>query len=272
MNSAMPGMAAPMAGSSAAIPSYAVANPEQQKTETLSVIALVVSILSLPAALYPLGGIVLAIAGLVMGTIARSHAKRVVNLIAIILSVVGILLSIAAFVYVATVYNKTHGSNATGSHSTNSGANASSRAVSTPCYKLSLPQLTTYDYNGTSCDFQSYNASTAAASSEAYAVFSSKQTSVNDGNFSAAAKAGAEEALKQQGSDVKLISESDTTFAGSKAYAVNATVGGASRGSVQMVVIYHPTNHGENLFVALHALNSGTPDVQSLSKAWEWQP
>jgi hypothetical protein len=262
---AIPGVA-PLSGNMAAIPRYAVANPAQQKGETLGVFGLVASILAVPGAIIPFVGMALAITGLIMSTVARSHGKKTVQVVAIVLASIGLLLSIASYIYNLNEYKKTHGGAVGGTSATET------RSVTTPCYTTTVTQLTSYDNDGTTCNFRTYDASTANASNELYGVVSSKAPDVNDANFETVAKQGAEQGIKDQLPNATVTAEGVTTFANSKAFTITAAdMHGTSRGVAQMIIVLHPTAHGENLFVIVHGLKGGTPNATALGNSWNWK-
>lgn len=92
-----------------------MANPAAQKSSTKAVIGLVLAIAGIPAAaLFPLLGLVLGAAGLVVGLMSRS-TKKTLGLVAVIIGGLAIVVGLAGFGYKVMQYQKSQSGTSGGS-------------------------------------------------------------------------------------------------------------------------------------------------------------
>ncbi len=269
---------APAMNPTGPMPSYAVADPAHQKSETKSMVGLVLSVLSMPGALIPILGLVLGIVGLVIGTTTRATAKKTISMLTIIFSVIGILGAIGSYIYflhqdqqkkTSSLSSQQDSSSTSGSGQSSGSATASSRSIDTPCYKVDVPKLTTLDNASGSCNLKSYNTASSSTATNIYTVDTLAQSGVTADKFVAVAKSSLSDQLKATLPGFVVSSEKTTTFADSPAYVINGKY--QSNIGVEMMFVYHPVAHGENIYVIVHAIQDGTGDTSTLSKNWTWK-
>jgi hypothetical protein len=262
-----------------ALPVYAVANPTQQKNETKAMVGLVLSILGVPGALVPVLGMALGVTGLVLGTTTRATAKKTVSNLSIIFAVIAVLGSTGMYVY---SYNKINGQksslgNAPTSQSTETGSDSTgsktaigtAHLIDTPCYATDFPQLATLDNAFGSCTLKTYDTTSTATATNIYTIDVLSQKNMTEAQFVTTAKDNLSQSLKSNLPGLVVAFEKSTTFANSPAYVINGKYQGNI--GVEMMFVYHPTAHGENVFVIVHGINNGAADTSVLAKNWAWK-
>lgn len=257
------------------IPSYAQVDPIQQKAETRAMIGLIVAVLAIPAAAIPLLGWGLAIAGLILATTIRHHmARKLMANLAISFSTVGLLLSLGVFIHVSQAQTKPAKTMTAQSDALDDGVSTVQGGVSaivdTPCYSVAVTGLGKIDSSKDSCNARLYDADTLAASSQALVIDAIKQDEITALNFAEASKGLVDEYLAGSLPGFTIGSQRVGSFAGSKAYIVEAKNGTAGT-AMQLAIVLHASGNGENLFVVAHARNAGRADLATIAKTWEWK-
>ena len=254
------------------IPAYAIApiTPEAHKVETLAIIGLIVGILGIPSAIFPLAGLGLGITGIIISTIARSKHKSALSMIGIILSALAVLISIAALVFAIELASKS--SNHSSNTSTNNGVSTTGNAnsankLSTPCYTTQLESGMDSSGQLSGCN---YTTPQGTVTTVDFDVAGSTIPGLNSGNFDQAAQGVFNNMNSQSG--FTFGSMTKTTFAGSPAYQESANYS-ANGESLLYVVTYHPTSNGENLFLIGIGLFGGQKptDFGSVQSSWQWK-
>lgn len=271
-------MAAP--GGTAAVPSYAMANPAnpaEHKAHTRAIVGMVLGILSIPGAIVPFLGMVLAGVAALLSTTSRAKmVKKTTATLGVVFAAIGLVASIGAYAYnYQQLAKERNGSSVSSSSSSSdqsaagtSAASGVSKEVDTPCYKATLPEMKSSDASATSCNFTASDGTTPSGGHYAISVEAVTNSSLNATNISAVGKQLADSYLKTAVPDFQVTSQQTGTFANSPAYVIHGTKGTLS---MEMSLVYHPTAHGENAFVVVGAKDSGEVDNTAFGKAWEWK-
>ena len=261
----------PFAPTSVSLPAYAVASPSQHKAESKSMIALILSILAVPGSIVPILGWLLAIAGIVMASIARAKMPRkTMNNVAIGFGSLAILLSAGVFVYALqqsgrpnarTALNRTDGQQAT--------TRGTAGVIDTPCYSVDVAGLDNIENTSGSCKAQAFNADTMVASTNAFNVEGVLQESITEANLAEAGQVIANTYLHATMPDLVVVSQASGRFAGSPAYIIH----GKSKGNVtiELALVLHKVPHGENVFVLAHAINDEQANLAPFEASWKWK-
>lgn len=255
------------------LPAYAVPIFERQSGELKAAMSLVIGILGMVATIFiPLIGILLAVAGIVLATISRRTAKRGMSTFGLIISSLALIAGLASWAYVISHDSKTdHKVAATSAPAApipTDTPTAAEQGVTTPCYKVDFDGTFNVQNNSGSCNMNAFNGSTLNSSTDAYKVYATAAT-VSASNFDNLAKAAIERDIASSLPDFSIYSESAGSFAGSPAYIVQAD---NTQGiKVEEAAVLHATSNGDNFFVFVHAVVSGTVDLSLLEKSWSWQ-
>lgn len=267
--------ATPAMASAGAVPGYAVANPEQHKTETKAMIALILGILSIPGAIVPLVGLVLATSAFILAAISRPKlVKKRMATLAFVFAGIGLLATAAAFAYnFNTLRNQAAGNNS-GETSGIAPADAdaasgvSGKVADTACYSVVIPDFPTVDTVADSCSFEAYNKSSMTTSTDGLLVSAISNPEVTEAKLKQVGEQIADEYVASGYQGVKVASQGLGTVLDSPAYIIKANFDG---GKIHMAVVLHPTAHGENVFIMVHATESGEADIAKFTKSWEWR-
>lgn len=259
------GMAAPMAGGGmAAVPAYSV--PAAHPGETRAIIALIAAVISLPGALFPIAGIILGIVGVVLGSLGL-RLRKGLSLAAVIVGSVGILASLAAWVW-AVQYLQKHSASVSSTH--HSAATAAATAVHTPCYSFNLSSSYTVQNTKGSCTAELSNGTSTETTSDAYDIVGGTIPGINQQNFVQGSRQAIHQSLANMPGATIVAEDANATFAGSPAYAV-ALSDPAKGASAVLAAVMHQTAHGENYFVVSHAVKGDSVDLKAIESTWSWQ-
>ena len=244
-----------------AMPAYATGvNPNEHAGETKAVVGLILGIIGIPAALIPLIGLALGIAGLILGTIARSHYKRTLSMLAIIFSSLAILVSLGSWVYFAAHVLQQQ---KTGSGSSATSTSSSSLSViSTPCYSVRIDQsLGKSAPSG--CNFD------AVGTSQEYVAEGVTNSNVTPDNLSQVGQAALAKAASSLGGTI--TDGQMGQFAGSPAYIAHMNLASENVNGIYAVVL-HATSGGNNVFITGHAVKNGQQvSFGLLESNWHWK-
>lgn len=243
------------------VPNYAQA-PVQTHGHTKPVLAIVFGVLGVGGALIPLIGIAFSIAGIVLSTLTPKSAGRGLKNTGLILAIIGLVVSLAAFVF-AAVHNPHL-------RAGSSFAAKGSVSLSTPCYGVHFASRLTIDNQSGSCTMTAYDGTTATNSTTIYKILSSKATAVNTTNLTAVAKPAIEQDVASSLPDFKITTEHATQFAGSPAYIVTLYNQNKDVAAIE-AAIFHPTKQGSNFFVIVHANIGSSIDLNNLESSWQWK-
>lgn len=249
------------------LPAYAVPLAGQQRDHMRAAVALVCGILSLIGSLFmPLIGVVLAICGIILGTMSRRYAKHTIGLVSILISSLGLVAGIASWVYV--VSHDPRIAQKDTSNKTNNSAIVSANAVSTPCYEVSLPRQLHVQNPSGSCNMNAFDGENLDTSTTAYKVFATT-AAVTNAAFAELAKSALEKDITSSAPDFTISKETVGTFSGNPAYIVTATNG---KGVTLMeAAVLHSNTGDNNLFVLVYATTDKIVNLQSFEKGWQWK-
>jgi len=240
------------------VPQYDVPVAGSSPGEGKAIAALVLSVLSIPGALLVITGLIFGILGLVFGTLSRKSTKKGLAISGIIISIIGILLSMAMWAFDISVYNKDHSTS-------NNTPTSQLVSVSTPCYTTKVDKGMTVTTEGNSCAISA----ASADKSNVYEISSGASTELNSGNLGTIGKELIVKGIEAI-SNYKLTSSSVGTFAGSPAYIANLTYSTTGY-TAQEDLVLHSTPDGSTYFVLIHLNELGNADLSVLDNNWVWK-
>ena len=252
-----PPLGVPAYSSAAATPGPAYALPAKlfRPGGGKAIAALVLGILGLVGWLIPVIGLILGVTALALGTMTTRSAHRGFAIAGIIMAILGIALSIFAW-----VYNVQHITNLKGI----SVAATSLQAVTTPCYTTKLDGTQTVAQHNGSCSIKTTN----AAGSDSYEVVAYNQPGLlPDGLPVVAQKDSQKVVAANPGS--KITMQAAKQIAGSPGYVVGLSDG--KGGTATLDYILHSTSGGSNLFILDRFANQGDASLNSVESNWEWK-
>ncbi len=227
-----------------------------RRGERMSIIGLLLGVMAVPVALFiPIAALALAVAGLVLSTIGRSQYRHSISLVAIIISIVGMLAGISVWGY-ALSQNQ--------ALSLSQGKISSTSqlmAVNTPCYTVKIDSgLTNFSHN--SCNFD------ASSGVEEFSVNAVSNPNVTPANLQAVAQRIFAQAIPKSGGT--YLSGMSGTFAGSPSYIVYANNAAQNTRGVFAMVL-HPSSQ-DNVFIIGRAMRTVyTPTFGPLEQDWQWK-
>lgn len=270
VNDEMPSMAELVAQP----PAYAVADPVTQKAGARAMLALILSVLALPAAILPVLGWPLAALSIAIARSAGKHTphKRM-STVATSFAALAIVLAGAAFVFNITQYQKQKSAMgqpplAVSEDQASSQATHSS-LVDTPCYSLDAAGLPNIQHLASSCNAQAFNAATMDAATNAFNIEAVRQDKITEANLAEAGREVANSYLQTALPNLTVTSQGAATFAGSPAYIITGR--NADNVWIEMALVLHKVAHGENVFVLAHAINDQQADLSQFETSWEWK-
>jgi hypothetical protein len=256
-------------GLTAGVPGYAFTAPSQHAGENKALLALLFGIAGIAGSLFmALIGLVLGIAGLIMGTMSRSSTKRDLSTAGLAISSLAVLTSLAVWTYVVK-HDSALQNNASQTHNVTAPA-VSASGLSTPCYSTGFVDKLNVSNSADSCDMSAFNGSTLDNSTNAYKVAADQSQIANARNFTSLVKAALEKDVKNNLPGFAINTEQVTEFAGSPAYIVS-TFDKAHGISVVEAAVLHQVENGENIFILVHAMDGRTADLSTLEAQWQWK-
>ncbi len=251
--------------SSKNIPDYAVTKPLQHHGETKAVLSLLLGVVGIVgAAFLALVGLVLGIAGLVLGTMSRNSVQKRFSTLGIVFSSIAIVASLGAWTYVIKKQNNSQPVAVADSANT-----VAASTLSTPCYSTGFIDTLNVNNKKNSCDMQAFNGTSIEQSTRAFKVYANQIASVKPEVFNTFAKKAVEKDIATNLPDFDVQSAKYTQFAGSPAYIVNLK--NSAGVTVTEAVVLRQVQAGANIFVLVYASGNGTGDLSTLEAQWQWK-
>lgn len=261
--------AAGAAGMSASVPNYALAIAGRHIDENKALLALLFGLAGIAGSLFlALIGLVLGVAGLVMGTMSRSGTRRGLSTVGLVASSLAILSSLAVWVY-AVKHDPPLQKPLPSAHSLTDPA-VSASSLTTPCYAAGFVDTLNVTNQAGSCDMSAFNGPTIDSSTNAYKVYANQSTTTNARNFTGLVKLTIEKDIKDNLPGFNVDTEQVAQFAGSPAYVVNSSDKETGIAIVEAAVL-HQTSNGDNIFILVHAVNGKTSDLSTIEAQWQWK-
>lgn len=246
-------------------PSYAIATPMHHVGEAQAVLSVLLGVLGIVGAFFAaLVGLIMGIAGLVLGTLARNSLHRRTSTAGIIVSSLAIVVSLGVWSFVMHRQNNM----ATAEPQKRSAAVAAAEVV-TPCYATGFIETLNVTKPKDGCNMNAFNGHTLESSTKAYKVYANQIPTVNDKTFSAFAKQAVHKDVEINLPGFNIDKAQFTNFAGSPAYVVHTS---DKRGVVVTeAVVLRQTKAGANIFVLVQASSKGQADLSTLEAQWRWR-
>jgi hypothetical protein len=261
-----PNLAVPGPQTQTAVPSYAVATPAQQAQDTKSLLSVIFGVLGLPFSIIPFIGLIMGVAGLVLGTLSRRSLKKTMSTIGIILSVLAIIASLGMWAY--NISKQKSATDRNSSSAENSEATATS-ILNTPCYSITFARTMNTDTNkNDDCDIRAYESDSMDTSNDVYKVYGNQVGSIDESNFYGAAKTALEKDVSATLPGFSIKAQNAGRFAGSPAYFVYATDG---KVAIAEAAVYKKVSAGYNVFSLVHAIPGTSTDLKTLEAQWQWK-
>ena len=254
----------------AGTPGYALAAPTHHNGEVKATASLLLGITGLVGCVFMAAvGLALGIAGLVMGTVARSQYKKGLSMAGSVISSLAILASLGVWVYAIQSDPRLNAETPV-SHASSVAPAVSAASLATPCYSAGFIDELNVANDPGSCDMNAYNGRTLSSSTNAYKVYADKTGITTANNFMAVAKNALEKDVSTNLSSFTIDTQKVATFAGSPAYIVAASDRTSGVKVVEAAVL-HKVANGENIFILVHATNSTSADLDILEAQWQWK-
>lgn len=252
--------------SAQAIPDYAVTKPLQHHGETKAVLSLLLGVVGIiGAAFLAVVGLVLGIAGLVLGTMSRNSVQKRFSTLGIVFSSIAIIASLGAWTYVIK-----HKSNDQQLAVANSADTVAASTLSTPCYSTGFIDTLNVSNKKDSCDMQAFNGTSIEQSTRAFKVYANQIASVKPEVFNEFAKKAIEKDIATNLPDFDVQSAKYTQFAGSPAYVVSVK-NKTSGVTVTEAIVLRQVQAGANVFVLVYASGNGSGDMSTMEAQWQWK-
>jgi hypothetical protein len=251
------------------LPSYALVSPVRHAGETKALLSLLCGLVGLAGVLFiPLIGLMLGVAGIVLGTISRVYVQKAFHVTGLVFSSLAVLAGLAAWTYAARSDPRVNPSITRAQPS--SSEVLVSASLSTPCYSLDFVDELNVANKDSSCDMSAYNGKTQADSTNVYKIYASKVGAASANDFTNLAKSAIEKDLAKSVPDFKINSERALIFAGSSGFLVTAS-DKARQVSLVEAAVLHDSPNGSNAFIIVHANNGPVADLQILESQWQWK-
>lgn len=251
------------------MPSYAIPSASQQRDHLRATMSLVLGLLGTAGAIFiPVAGLALGIIGIVLATMSRRSIRHALSRAGLIASIISTLVGLAAWAYVVSNNAKQIRNTSNSIIATNTAPIHSAISLATPCYIINFASKLNVENPSGSCNMNAFNAGSFGQSTDAYKVYAIT-SSITVKSFTGLAKQAIETDIKQSLPGFTIIKETVGQFAASQAYFVTASNGLGV--SVIEAAALRQTNHGENFFVFVHAVNGTTVDLLDLQLGWQWQ-
>ena len=258
------------AGVAASVPNYALAKPGQHTGETKALLALIFGIAGIAGALFiALIGLVLGVAGLIMGTMSRVGPRRGLSTAGLVFSSLAILASLGVWTY-AVRHNPQFAQNSTSAAPGAVAPAVAASDVSTPCYSAGFVNQLNVSNGADSCDMNAFNGSNLNSSTEAYKVYAYTAKTINAKDYASIFKPALEKDVATNLPGFSVDTETSGSFAGSPAYIVNSSDKAQGVAVVEAAVL-HSAGPGENVFVMAHVVNGQSADLTTLEAQWQWK-
>jgi hypothetical protein len=250
------------------IPSYAV--PTKGHKQHRATIGLAIGIVGIFAALLiAIVGVALGIVGVVLSTTTpKTDTNKGIKLASLIVSILAIVVSLAAWVYVIEKnVSATHSASTTSAPASGSGA-VSEASATTPCYTISFPSSLNVSNSSGSCDLKAYNASTLDASSNVYEVQPSTIAGLTTSEFNSTFSSSSE--LNKAFPGFKVSNEQTGEFAGQPDISFTS-YDTTNNVTFAAAFVLHNTSAGNNnLLFVIHGQNGTSASLDALEGGWIW--
>jgi hypothetical protein len=213
-------------------------------------------------------GLVLGLAGVVMGTLSRRSVKRSYSTAGIIFSSLAIVVSLGTWVHY--VRNDPRFNPNVAHAAPKDGTASVASQLDTPCYSVNFVDQLNIDSSPNSCEMDAYNGQSLESSTNAYKIYANKTPTASVNDFMAAAKKAVERDVSQNLAGFTTDSEKVASFAGNPAYMINVSDKGHQVSLVEAAVL-HKDSAGSTIFVIIHANNGDSADLQILESQWQWK-
>lgn len=259
------------------IPSYAVAQPSSHADETKSILSVVFGALGIPGAfVMPIAGLVLALTGLVLGTLSKAPQQRMLGKVGIAVSSLAIISALGNWTY--TIAQNPDLSSRRGvdapisqsQDSTSDDRGPSSNKANTPCYEAGFASGMTLEGSSDSCNMQAYNGRSFSNSTEVYRVLSNTTPNTDQAKFMQTAKQALEKDVADNVEGFVIDEQGPAKFAGSSAYMVKAYDRTNQLALVEFAVLQETAGNA-NVFIIVHAVNGNDVNLNELEKHWRWK-
>lgn len=233
-------------------------NLPQPTSNGKAITAFIIGILACIGALIPILGLVLAITGIIIGSLSIRPPRKVLAILGVVFSSLGLLFSIAVFVYVYKELDQ----QTKQPQATLVGTRV--LAIDTSCYSVELPYHMAVTQAPGSCTFQALD----SKSGEQYTVKVLNVPKLTVKSLKEAAQLDVRNVINAIPGGI-VDSEQAGLFSGSPAYTLAITAGDGSAGTISYV--YRKTDQG-NLIIVLHTQAVGQNyDLAAIEKNWTWQ-
>ncbi|PIZ63600.1 hypothetical protein COY17_00455 [Candidatus Saccharibacteria bacterium CG_4_10_14_0_2_um_filter_52_9] len=251
-------------------PAYAVATPAQHRGETKALLSLLLGIIGIIGALFmALFGLVLGLAGLIMGTLSRSSVRRGISNAGLIFSSLAILTGLAVWTY-AIKHDPRFDEHPPAATNQPAAPAIASADLSTHCYSTGFVDKLNVSNHSDSCDMSAFNGQTINSSTNAYKVYANTAQATTPNAFMGIAKQALEQDVHTNLSGFTIDSQQVGRFAGSPAYFVTASDQAHGIAIVEAAVL-HQVASGENVFILVHAINGDKADLSVMEAQWQWK-
>lgn len=229
----------------------------QRKGEIEAIFGLLLGVSAIPVAFFsPLLALLIALVGIVLGTIGRSQNKHPISLFAIIFSVIGLAAGLSVWGYAVTknpALKLAEGSN---------NPTTSLVGINTPCYRVKIDAGLS-NYRPNNCSFD------ASSRVEEFSVNAISNSNINASNLSSVAHQIFSQAIAKTGGTYLLGSAGE--FNGSQAYYVNAANAANNTMSVFAMVL-HQSAGLDNVYILSRAVRTTyQPSLGELETSWSWK-
>lgn len=214
-------------------------------------------------------GLVLGLAGIVMGSLSRSGSKRGLSTAGLFISSLAILAGLGVWTYAVSHDPALQGNTVPSGNSLSAPA-VSTASVSTPCYSVGLVDRLNVINNPHSCDMNAFNGPTLTSSTNVYKVYANTSPTADAENFAGLARRAIEKDIRTNLPDFTITGEQSAEFAGSPAYIAKAS-DQAQRLVLVEAAVFHSATTGQNVFILVHAANGASTDLSILEAQWQWK-
>lgn len=249
----------PITSDNTGIPAYAIeaVDHSSSRGEIEATIALLLGVIAITTSIFiPLISLILGVAGLVLSTISRSRYRHTLSIMAIVISVIGLLSGVGVWGYAASKSTslKLAQGNATPTKNLVS--------INTPCYQVEIDSGLN-NYVPTNCNFD------AASTAEEFSVNAVSNTTINSVNLDQVAQTIFKNAIAKTGGS--YLYGVSGTFAQSPAYIVYASNASQQTESIFAMVL-NSSSSVDNVYIVGRAIRTTyKPSFGALESSWQWK-
>lgn len=236
--------------------------PPTRNSSGKAITSFVLAVVSIPACLVPVLGLILSVLAFVFGTLSVHSVRRRFALAGMTIAVVATLGSLYLWVHTAEELVRQHDV----THPPDSAAPlAGLQTIVTPCYTTKIPATMTVTHSTGSCTFLG----SAAGGLEQEEVKVMQVPGLTLANLATAAKSDSVNVVHATPGGV-ITKQQSATFAHSQAYEIEIKSSDGSAGKLSYV--YDATAQG-NLVIVLHThsnSNGKDYDLKQIESHWSW--